>query len=110
MFWVWGSIDTHDHIMRSYAAAAGCAVLGPDYALSPEAPFPQALEECAAVVRWVARNGAAQGRPEVRRKVREEEKAEDPEEASEREEKIRDGSWRGTETAVHDERRGRACQ
>lgn len=59
--WVWGSIDTHDHIMRGYADAAGCAVVGPDYALSPEAPFPQALEECAAVVRWVARNGAEWG-------------------------------------------------
>jgi acetyl esterase len=59
--WVWGSIDTHDHIMRGYAAAAGCAVVGPDYALSPEAPFPQALEECAAVVRWVAQHGAAWG-------------------------------------------------
>jgi acetyl esterase len=59
--WVWGSIDTHDHIMRGYAGAAGCAVVGPDYALSPEAPFPQALEECAAVVRWVAKNGAEWG-------------------------------------------------
>jgi len=47
--------------MREYAAGAGCAVVGPDYALSPEAAFPQAIEECAAVVRWVAREGAAWG-------------------------------------------------
>lgn len=59
--WVWGSIDTHDHIMRGYAAASGCAIVAPDYALSPEAAFPQALEECAAVVRWVAKNGAEWG-------------------------------------------------
>jgi acetyl esterase len=59
--WVWNSVDTHDRLMREYAAGAGCAVVGPDYALSPEAPFPQALEECAAVVRWVAREGAAWG-------------------------------------------------
>ncbi|MBX9701285.1 MAG: alpha/beta hydrolase [Acetobacteraceae bacterium] len=59
--WVWNSIDTHDRLMREYAAAAGCAVLGPDYALSPEAAFPQALEECAAVARWVAAEGAAWG-------------------------------------------------
>ena len=52
--WIWSSIDTHDRLMREYAAGAGCAVVGPDYALSPEAAFPQALEECAAVVRWVA--------------------------------------------------------
>ena len=59
--WVWNSIDTHDRLMREYAAAAGCAVLGPDYALSPEAAFPQALEECAGVVRWVMAEGAAWG-------------------------------------------------
>ncbi len=59
--WVWNSIDTHDRLMRDYAAAAGCAVIGPDYALSPEAAFPQAVEECAAVLRWVAAEGAAWG-------------------------------------------------
>jgi len=59
--WVWNSIDTHDRLMRDYAAGGGCAVVGPDYTLSPEAAFPQALEECAAVLRWVARHGAAWG-------------------------------------------------
>lgn len=59
--WVWNSIDTHDRLMREYAAAAGCAVVAPDYALSPEAAFPQALEECAAVTRWVAAEGPAWG-------------------------------------------------
>jgi acetyl esterase len=59
--WVWGSVDTHDRLMREYAAGSGAAVIGPDYALSPEAAFPQALEECAAVVRWVARHGAEWG-------------------------------------------------
>ena len=59
--WVWNSIDTHDRLMREYAAAAGCAVVGPDYALSPEAVFPQALEECEAVLRWIAAEGASWG-------------------------------------------------
>lgn len=59
--WVLNSIDTHDRLMREYAAAAGCVVIGPDYALSPEAPFPQALEECAAVLRWIAAEGARWG-------------------------------------------------
>ncbi|WP_082012744.1 alpha/beta hydrolase [Belnapia sp. F-4-1] len=57
--WVWNSIDTHDRLMREYAAAAGCAVIGPDYALSPEAVFPQALEECEGVLRWIAAEGTA---------------------------------------------------
>ncbi|KAA2211490.1 alpha/beta hydrolase fold domain-containing protein [Teichococcus oryzae] len=59
--WVWNSIDTHDRTMREYAVASGCAVLGPDYALSPEAVFPQALEECAGVVRQLAACGAEWG-------------------------------------------------
>ncbi len=59
--WVWNSIETHDRLMRSYAAAAGCAVVGPDYALSPEAVFPQAIEESAAVLRFVAEQGDAWG-------------------------------------------------
>ncbi len=59
--WVWMSLDTHDRPMREVAAASGCAVLGPDYALSPEAAFPQAIEECAAVVRRIAREGAGWG-------------------------------------------------
>jgi acetyl esterase len=59
--WVWNSIDTHDTLMRAYAAGASCAVVGPDYALSPEAAFPQALEEVAAVTRWIAAQGAEWG-------------------------------------------------
>ena len=59
--WVWNSVDTHDPLMRSYAQGAGCAVVGPDYALSPEAAFPQALEEVAAVTRWIAAHGAEWG-------------------------------------------------
>jgi acetyl esterase len=59
--WVWCSIDTHDRLMREYAAASGAAVVAVDYALSPEARFPQALEECAAVVRHVAAHGAEWG-------------------------------------------------
>lgn len=59
--WVWASVDTHDRLCREYAAAAGVAVVSVDYALSPEAKFPQAVEECAAVVRWVAEHGGEWG-------------------------------------------------
>lgn len=54
--WVWASVDTHDRLAREYAAAGEVAVVSVDYALSPEAQFPQALEECAAVVRHLARH------------------------------------------------------
>ncbi len=59
--WVWSNVDTHDTLMRAYARASGCAVVGVDYALSPEAAFPQALEEVAGVTRWIAANGADWG-------------------------------------------------
>jgi acetyl esterase len=59
--WVWANVDTHDRMVREYAAAGQVAVVSVDYALSPEAKFPQALEECAAVVRFVAANGTAWG-------------------------------------------------
>lgn len=59
--WVWSSVDTHDRLVREYCAAGDVAALSVDYALSPEAKFPQALEECVAVVRWVAEHGADWG-------------------------------------------------
>ena len=59
--WVWASIDTHDRLMRDYAAGGGVVVVGVDYALSPEAKFPQAAEECAAVVRWLGAHGTEWG-------------------------------------------------
>ena len=59
--WVWASVDTHDRLVREYCAAGEVAAVSVDYALSPEAKFPQALEECAAVLRWVATHGADWG-------------------------------------------------
>ncbi|MCG2800368.1 MAG: alpha/beta hydrolase fold domain-containing protein [Cellulomonas sp.] len=51
--WVVGNLDTQDRIMRALAHESGAAVLGVDYSLSPEAKFPVAVEQCAAVVRQV---------------------------------------------------------
>jgi acetyl esterase len=59
--WVWSSVDTHDRLVREYAAGAGVAAVNVDYALSPEAKFPQALLECAAAVRAIAAEGAGWG-------------------------------------------------
>src|SRR3546814_19229801 len=52
--WMLFSSDTHDRLMREYAARAGVAVLGIDYSLSPESKFPVALEECTAALDWIA--------------------------------------------------------
>ncbi|EMD84621.1 alpha/beta hydrolase [Pacificimonas flava] len=59
--WTVFSIETHDRLMREYAARSGFAVLGPEYSLSPEAPYPQALEEMGHVLDWIRANGAAHG-------------------------------------------------
>ena len=59
--WTWNSIDTVDRTAREYAARSGFAVLSVDYSLSPEYKFPQALNECVAAVRWVARAGGERG-------------------------------------------------
>jgi len=53
--------DTHDQLMREYAARAGVMVAGLDYSLSPEAKFPRALEETVEAIRWLRREGGAHG-------------------------------------------------
>ena len=55
--WTLFSIDTHDRVMREYAARAGCCVIGVDYALSPEQKFPVPLEQVVDVVDWLAERG-----------------------------------------------------
>jgi acetyl esterase len=50
---VLGSIDTHHRMMRCLAEASGAAVLGVDYRLAPEHPFPAALEDGLAALRWL---------------------------------------------------------
>ena len=59
--WVLFSLDTHDRVMREYAARAGVIVVGVDYSLSPEVRYPVALKQVVAVVRWLRTHGAAHG-------------------------------------------------
>jgi acetyl esterase len=56
--WTLFSLDTHDRVMREYAARAGMMVAGVDYALSPEAKFPVALEQVVAVARFLGEQNA----------------------------------------------------
>ena len=59
--WALFSIDTHDRLMREYAARSGMTVIGVDYALAPEARYPIALNQVVGTVRWLRANGATLG-------------------------------------------------
>jgi acetyl esterase/lipase/predicted FMN-binding regulatory protein PaiB len=59
--WALFSMDTHDRVMRELAGRSGMAVVGIDYALSPEARYPIALDQVVDVVRWLQAHGAAHG-------------------------------------------------
>jgi acetyl esterase/lipase len=52
-----GSLNTHDHVARSLAKETGLKVVSVGFRLAPEAAFPAGLDDCYAVVRWVAEEG-----------------------------------------------------
>jgi acetyl esterase len=55
------SIDTHDRLMREYAALGQFAVIGVDYPLAPEAKYPVALDRIEALMLWLQDHGGAFG-------------------------------------------------
>lgn len=52
--WVFMGIETHDWICRRLANAARAIVVSVEYRLAPEHPFPAPLDDCMAVVHWLA--------------------------------------------------------
>ncbi|MEU8465644.1 alpha/beta hydrolase [Streptomyces sp. NPDC029003] len=58
--WVFGNAHTHDRLVRELAVGTGAAVVFPEYALSPEARYPVAIEQNYAVARWIVAEGAAE--------------------------------------------------
>jgi acetyl esterase len=59
--WVLGELDLVDGIARALANAAGIAVLSCEYRRPPEHPFPAAVEDAEAAVRWGAANAEELG-------------------------------------------------
>ena len=59
--WMQGSPETHDAITVGIVEQTGYTVISVDYALAPEVPFPAAVQDCEAVVRWAFANA-----PELR--------------------------------------------
>ncbi len=52
--WVVGTLDMFDAFARMLAAKSGCKVVSLEYRLAPEHPFPSAVEDAYAGMRWVA--------------------------------------------------------
>lgn len=48
-----GSLDTHDILCRILASEIGCRLVAVGYRLAPEHPYPSAIQDAAAGLRWV---------------------------------------------------------
>ena len=56
-----GGLETHDSLCRQFALRSGGAVLALDYRLAPEHPFPAAVDDAWAALRWLAEEAASIG-------------------------------------------------
>lgn len=59
--WVIGDLDTHDALCRTLANEAGCKVVAVHYRLAPEHPFPAAIDDAFAAVKWIESNSSEIG-------------------------------------------------
>ncbi len=51
--WTIGDLDLEDTALRTLARESGVAIFSVDYALAPEHPFPEPLEDCIQACRWL---------------------------------------------------------
>ncbi|WMJ70611.1 alpha/beta hydrolase [Stenotrophomonas sp. 24(2023)] len=59
--WCLFGLDTHDRLLREYAAATGLPVVAIDYSLAPEHPYPAALDQAVIALEWLRTHGADLG-------------------------------------------------
>jgi len=56
-----GSLNTSDSICRALASRTPCVVVSVGYRLAPEHPFPAAIDDCYAAVKWVGDHASELG-------------------------------------------------
>ncbi|HKI10286.1 MAG TPA: alpha/beta fold hydrolase [Nitrososphaeraceae archaeon] len=59
--WTVGSVDEFDSSIRRLANSSGLLIAAMDYRLAPENPFPAALNDVIATVKWIKENGESIG-------------------------------------------------
>jgi acetyl esterase len=59
--WVMGTLDSADDVCRALAAGVGAVVVSVDYRLAPEHPFPAAVDDAWAALKWVTERTAELG-------------------------------------------------
>ena len=60
--WILGDLESHDRFCRRLADEAGIEVVAVDYRRAPEHPWPAAVDDALAAIRWAA-DGLAGTRP-----------------------------------------------
>jgi acetyl esterase len=55
--WVLGDYPTHRRLVRDLVVGSGCAAVFVNYTRTPEAHYPQPVEEVYAATKWVAAHG-----------------------------------------------------
>jgi len=55
--WVLGGADMQDPMLERIADATGQAVVGVEYRLAPEHPYPAGPDDCEAAAAWLVQNG-----------------------------------------------------
>jgi acetyl esterase/lipase len=59
--WILGDYQTHKRMVRDLVVLTGCACVFVNYTPSPEARYPQAINEIFAATKWVAEHGSEIG-------------------------------------------------
>jgi acetyl esterase/lipase len=59
--YVVGSVDGNEHYVKQLVKSVGCLAVAVEYRLAPENPFPAALEDCYAALKWLAAQAAELG-------------------------------------------------